>query len=375
MKSASSVPFVLAASLIFGFLTLNAQSGTPQGAAQVGPKTTDQAFKNIQVLKAIPADQLIPAMQFITASLGVECDFCHVQGAFEKDDKKPKQTARKMMQMMFAINKDNFDGHREVTCYSCHRGHNKPLGTPVIAEEEVKPEAVAEGLEQSGPAADPILDKYVQSLGGTAAINKVSSRVEKGVAKIPGGREFPIDVFVKAPDKRISILHLPNGDSITAYDGQKGWLGSPGRPAHEMSTAESQAARLDAELHLATEIRHIFQDFKVGVAEKIGGREATLVIASREGQPPVKLYFDRDSGLLLRMVRYTESPLGLNPTQIDYSDYRDESGVKTPFRWTIARPGGRFTIQINKIQQNVPVDDAKFQEPPAPSEPEAASPN
>ncbi|PYX86972.1 MAG: hypothetical protein DMG68_13380, partial [Acidobacteria bacterium] len=156
---------------------------------------------------------------------------------------------------------------------------------------------------------------------------------------------------------------------------QKGWLGSPGRPAHEMSTAESQAARLDAELHLATEIRHIFQDFKVGVAEKIGGREATLVIASREGQPPVKLYFDRDSGLLLRMVRYTESPLGLNPTQIDYSDYRDESGVKTPFRWTIARPGGRFTIQINKIQQNVPVDDAKFQEPPAPSEPEAASPN
>ena len=61
------------------------------------PKTTDQAFKNIQILKGIPADQLIPTMQFISASLGVECEYCHVEGAFDKDDKKPKQTARKMM--------------------------------------------------------------------------------------------------------------------------------------------------------------------------------------------------------------------------------------------------------------------------------------
>ncbi|MGA8764338.1 MAG: photosynthetic reaction center cytochrome c subunit family protein, partial [Candidatus Sulfotelmatobacter sp.] len=80
-----------------------AQSGAAP-AAPSGPKMAEEQFKNIQVLKGVPADQLIPAMQFITASLGVECDFCHVQGAFEKDDKKTKQTARKMMEMMFAIN-------------------------------------------------------------------------------------------------------------------------------------------------------------------------------------------------------------------------------------------------------------------------------
>src|SRR6201987_5050559 len=79
------------------------------------PQTAEQVYKNIQVLKGVPADQLIPAMQFITASLGVECQFCHEEGAFEKDDKKPKQTARKMIAMMFATNKDNFEGHREVT--------------------------------------------------------------------------------------------------------------------------------------------------------------------------------------------------------------------------------------------------------------------
>src|SRR6202451_942495 len=114
-------------------------AGRPaQAPPSTGPKTAVQQFKNIQVLKDIPADQLIPAMQFITASLGVECEFCHVQGAFEKDDKKPKETARKMMTMMLAINKDNFEGHREVTCYSCHRGSIDPVGTPLVMAEEPK---------------------------------------------------------------------------------------------------------------------------------------------------------------------------------------------------------------------------------------------
>src|ERR1700675_3955163 len=109
-------------------------------------------------------------MQFITAALGVECGFCHVQGAFEKDDKKPKQTARKMMAMMFAINKDNFEGHREVTCYSCHRGSTDPVGTPpVMAEEpketmgEAKSEAEksedAAAKEMTGPSIEKLLEK------------------------------------------------------------------------------------------------------------------------------------------------------------------------------------------------------------------------
>src|SRR5436305_4933305 len=79
----------------------------PAGArpnTPMAPKRADEQFKNIQVLKEIPADSLLPAMQFISASLGVECEFCHVQGAFEKDDKKPKQTARRMIEMMSAIN-------------------------------------------------------------------------------------------------------------------------------------------------------------------------------------------------------------------------------------------------------------------------------
>src|SRR6267378_1400215 len=102
------------------------------------PKMTEQAFKNIQVLKGLPADQLIPSMQFISASLGVECDYCHVESAFDKDDKKPKPIARKMIQMMFAINQDNFEGRREVTCNSCHRGSPHPADTPAIGGEAAR---------------------------------------------------------------------------------------------------------------------------------------------------------------------------------------------------------------------------------------------
>ncbi len=85
-------------------------------------KTAGEAFKNIQVLKDIPASELIPSMRYMAASLGVGCDYCHQADHFDNDDKPTKQRARNMMKMMFAINQDNFNGKREVTCYTCHRG-------------------------------------------------------------------------------------------------------------------------------------------------------------------------------------------------------------------------------------------------------------
>jgi photosynthetic reaction center cytochrome c subunit len=338
------------------------------------PKTAEQAFKNIGVLKEVPADQLIPAMQFINAALGVECDFCHVQGAFDKDDKKPKATARKMMQMMFAINKDNFEGHREVTCYSCHRGAAKPQTIPAIVAEEHGP-SEAENAERTTPpalpTADQVIDKYIQALGGAAAIETISTRVEQGSADF-GGHEVPVEVFAKAPDQRATAMHLPKGDSVTASNGNEGWLAAPGRPVRDMSSSELAAAKLDADLHFATDIKRIFNGLKVERADKIAGRDVYVVVANWEGRPPVELYFEQQSGLLARMVRYSDSPLGLNPTQIDYADYRRQNGVSFPFRWTIARPGGSFTIQVQQAQQNVVIDDARFVKPAEAAAPKAA---
>jgi photosynthetic reaction center cytochrome c subunit len=355
-----------------------AQSGgAPVAANGAGPKKAEEQFKNIQVLKGIPADQLIPGMQFITASLGVECEFCHVEGAFEKDDKKPKQTARKMMEMMFAINKDNFEGHREVTCYSCHRGSTDPVGTPVVMGEELKAgmgegktaeEKKGEGAdakEGSGPTADQLIDKYLQAVGGAAAVEKITSRVMKGAITF-GDRNVPIEIFSKDPDKRISFTHTPDGDSVTAFDGHEGWLGVPGRPVREMHGPDIDGASMDADLHFAAHLKAMFSEVQVRGTEKVGDHDTHLVIGQREGKPPLKLYFDEQTGLLVRLVRYGETPLGRMPTQIDYADYREAGGVRIPFRWTLARPSGRFTIQVSEVKANVPVDDAKFAKPPAP---------
>jgi photosynthetic reaction center cytochrome c subunit len=356
-----------------------AQSGAVAHGAQsinaTGSKTAEQQFKNIQVLKDIPGDQLIPAMQFITASLGVECEFCHVQGAMEKDDKKQKQTARKMMLMMFAINKDNFEGHREVTCYSCHRGSSDPAGTPPVmtaetkpaTDEAKKPAGGSEAKEASGPTADQLIEKYVKAVGGTEAIDKVTSRVMKGTITF-GDRNIPIEIYSKDPDKRISFTHTPDGDSITAFDGHEGWLGVPGRPVREMHGPDIDAAAIDADLHFAAHLKDMFSKAEVRGTEKVGDRDAYLVVGEREGKTPLRLYFDEQSGLLVRLVRFGETPLGRLPTQIDYADYREAGGVKTPFRWTLARPSGRFTIQVSEVKVNVPVDDAKFAKPAAPPE-------
>jgi|SRR5579862_358971 len=352
-----------------------AQSAVSTANADAGPKTTEQQYKNIQVLKGIPADQLIPAMQFITASLGVECEFCHVEGAFEKDDKKSKQTARKMMGMMFAIDADDFDGHREVTCYSCHRGNIHPVATPPVMAEGVKPvlnenapAAQAEGGETKivgGPAAEDLLDKYLQAAGGAAAIDKVTTRVMKGTITF-GDRNVPIDIFSKEPDKRISVTHTPDGDSVTAFDGKEGWLVAPKRAVHAMHGSDIDAAAMDADLHFPAHLKGLLSKAEVKGTQTIDGRDAYFVEGERDGKPPLKLYFDEKSGLLVRLIRYGDTPLGLLPTQLDYTDYREVGGVRVPFRWTLSRPGGKFTIKLTDVKQNVPVDDRTFAKPSGP---------
>ena len=317
------------------------------------PKLSEEAFKNIQTLKGIPAEQLIPAMQLISFSLGVECSFCHVEGALEKDDKKPKQTARKMMQMMVAINQANFDGMRKVTCYSCHRGSTRPVNTP-SAEVETPP-----STDYVVPQVDQILTRHVDAIGGSQAIEKLTSRVEKGHVTL-AGRQFPIEIFSKVPGKRLSVIHLPNGDSVTAYDGMSGWTSSANRPVRAIPSTDMASARLEADLQLPLHLKQLFSELKADTPEKIGDRAVYVISAFHAGELAAKFYFDQNSGLLFRLLRYVNSPLGQNPTQIDYADYRERDGVKMPFLVTISRFRSRLLIQIDEANNNVPVNDAKF---------------
>ena len=336
-----------------------------QTSATGSGKKTEEVFKNIQVLKGIPSEQLIPAMEFMESSLGVQCSFCHVEGHFDKDDKKEKQTAREMMEMMFAINA-SFEGRREVTCYSCHRGVAKPVATPVIgneAETDAKRGASqGQALPTGLPTADELIDKYVAALGGAAAIQKLTSRVEKGTA-VAGDKTVSVEIFAQAPDKWALVRQLAEGQSTEVYDGHSGWYGIPGRPARAMHPGDVEAARMDADLQFPLHMEEKFPELRVEYPEMINGSEAYVMFASRDDQPAATFYFDEQSGLLIRVVRYAESPLGLNPSQVEYADYRDVDGVQVPFRVTMSDPEDAATIQFEQIRQNVAIDGAVFSKP------------
>jgi photosynthetic reaction center cytochrome c subunit len=356
-----------------------ADPAAPQSSASEPAKTAEQVYKNIEVLKGVPAGQVIPAMQFITASLGVQCTFCHVEDHFEKDDKRPKQVARNMMQMMFALNQNDFEGRREVTCYSCHRGAPNPLVTPLVgAELQVNPAAAAPAngdataapkLPANLPTVTRLLGNYVRALGGSAAIEKITTRVAKGSAT-SRGQQQTVEIFTQAPNQQSILRHMSSAaSSVTTFDGHAGWSIVSGHPPREMHDADIAAARMDADLQFPLHIQQLFPELRLEYPEKIADREAYLLLAIREGQPPVKLYFDEQSSLLIRMVRYAETPLGRNPTQIDYADYREVDGVQTPFRVTTSQPGNTSTIQFDEVQQNLPIDPAKFAKPQPTTDP------
>jgi hypothetical protein len=326
-------------------------------------------FKNLQVLKDIPPDQLIPAMQFITASLGVECEFCHVRDAFDKDDKQTKQTARRMMQMMFDLDASQFHGERAVTCYTCHRGSAKPVSIPMVdstapyvSEARVAAEPAAEGRTNL-PLADDVIEKYIQAVGGASAIQNVSSRVETGTVTFGVGPGFPIEIITRSPSRQAMIVHLPAGDSSTVFDSQSGWSRSPAGPVRDMPQADIEGAKLDADLQFPINVKKKFQKLKAIRTEKVSDHDVILLFATNSSGPPVELYFDRQTGLLLRQLRFGSSPLGLNPTQIDYGDYKTFDGAQVPLHLVITRPHRTMDIHLLQVTNNVPVDDAKFARP------------
>jgi hypothetical protein len=133
-----------------------------------------------------------------------------------------------------------------------------------------------------------------------------------------------------------------------------------------MSSSDRELAKLDADLQLAINLKQTFEELKVDRQENVLDRKAYVILGLAKGIPPVQLYFDVSSGLLVRDVRYIESLLGMNPVQTDYFDYQEVGGVKVPFRWIVSRPNSHFEIRVTKAQPNVSIDQSKFAKPTAP---------
>ena len=366
-------------SVAFGFVLMAALcAGAQQGGPpQLAGKTAEQAYQNIQVLKGVPAEQVVPAMRVIAGSLGVGCAFCHVQGQFDKDDKATKKTARLMMTMMMDINKNSFAGRQQVTCFTCHNRSNEPASTMAFAELTATamqaPAGVpaAEGAAPQGPSVDQILASYVQALGGEQAIRKVTSRTITATRDVPGGGggapgQAQIEEYHKAPNVTAAIVHAPNGaTTATGFDGTTGWTQDAKGAVKDLTETDEARAARGSDLYEALNLSQEYGSLNARGTAKVGDHDAYVVVGVPQGDQPERLFFDTKTGLLLRKITVMPTPVGNLPTQVDYDDYRDTgSGVKAPFLIRVSNaPDNRVTTRVQKVQDNAPIDSGKLAKP------------
>ena len=351
-----------------------------QSAPAAKPVMAEDVFKNVQVLRGIPVDEFMATMGFIAASLSLNCLDCHTQDsgsdpAKYAEDTPIKQTARKMLLMVKSINAQNFGGVRTVTCYTCHRSDVAPRFTPSLAEQYGTPSErdpndveVEQQPDPTAPTADRILDKYIQALGGEQRLASLTSFTATGTYSgyDTDFAKKPAEVYAKAPGLRTTVIHPPIGAGSTVFDGRNGWIAEANSllPLLTLTGGELDAATMEAELAFPAKIKQYLTGWRAGFPPMtLEDRNVVVVQGTAPAGSRVKLFFDKDSGLLVRMVMFTTTVIGVNPREIDYSDYRDIAGVKVPFKWTAVWTDGRSEFEMTDIKPNVAIDAAKFAKP------------
>ena len=372
---------------LLGATLARGQTGAAAPAGQ-SPILSEQAFTNVQVLRGIPVKEFMETMGFFAAALSLNCSDCHSQASASNwanyaDDTPIKQQTRRMIVMVNTINKANFGGARGVTCYTCHRGSQRPKVIPSLAQQYAAPpdedpdEIVPLAAVRVTMTAEQILDRYIQAIGGAAAAARLTSYTAKGTYEgfDSDFEQVPVDIYAKAPDMRATVIHMRAGDSSTTYDGREAWAAGPQdlTPVTLISlVGDSLAgARLDARLAFSGRIKQILTDWRTGFPQlRIDDRPVDVI----EGRTPdgsgVKLYFDRETGFLVRSVRYSRTAVGTVPVNVIYSNYGDVAGlgVKIPYTWQVTWTNGRGTYNVTSLQPNVTIDAARFGRPTPPSQ-------
>jgi Photosynthetic reaction centre cytochrome C subunit len=355
---------------------------TPANGQQK-PLMAEDVFKNVQLLRGIPVKEFMNTMGFFSAATNLNCIDCHSPQSDSLDgyaiDTPLKQTTRKMIAMVNALNKASFGGQRRVTCYTCHRATDRPEAVPSLVDQysvpvddpdrvEIVRGASAVSVKPVSP--DQILDKYIVAIGGAAALAKLTSFTAKGTYEgyETLSEKVPVEIFAKDPNQLTTVVHTQNGDSVTTYDGARGWIAAADKLMRVLPLAggDLEGAKMDALLAFPARIKQEFQ-WRTGFPSvRVDDRPVQVIQNAARGDAGAKLYFDGQSGLLVRQVRYVDTAVGVIPTRIDYSDYRDVAGVKVPFRRVVTWTDGRSTIELSEVQPNARIEAAKFAEPPPP---------
>lgn len=354
-------------------------------AAQDNPgrlQMAEDVFKDVQILKGMPVDQFMGTMGFFSASLGLNCTDCHVEEsggnwARYADNTPRKQMSRRMMTMVNTINQTNFGGRQVVTCTTCHRGVTRPMIMPSLDALYASPPPDEPGnpIQQAAgqPPANEILDRYLQALGGAQRVGALTSFTARGnYAAFDDTDKSPTEIWAKAPGQYAIIAHTDNGDTTWTFDGRSAWIAAPPTdkpvPLLAITGQEFDGVKLQAEAFFPARIKQALTNWRTGFPTFINGHDVNIVQGTTANGGTATLCFDAESGLLVRLVRFSNSPVGRVVTRVDYSDYREVAGVKIPFKWVVSWLDGRSTYELNSVQPNIPIDESRFAKP-APSTP------
>lgn len=339
--------------------------------------TAEQAGKNIKVLKGMPNAQLIPAMRFMSASLGVRCEYCHVSkdGQFDAaaEDKKEKQTARDMIRMVREINRTNFKGEAQVSCYTCHVGHPFPQRFPALPVAMATP--APENLPvQSSPASSSfprgtaVIANYIAAIGGQDAIDRIKSCVMSGTFVTASGVSGSYETQQVAPNKGYESIMTSRGGRERIVNDTSGWE-KTSFGVSDLLADQVLDTQLSLPLLLDIQLKRQYVEAEVSAKEKINDRDAYVLDATRKDDKRERLYFDVENGLLLRRISYTATMIGIIPEQIDFADYGEIDGLKVPFSvrlFTCDPTNPTNTRTFKDVTFNVPVSESKFTKPTKP---------
>jgi len=352
----------------------------PQSAQN--EKTVEQTRKNIQVLKGLPESQLFLVMNFVATSLGVQCNFCHVQQGkdpktgftkwvWESDDKPEKQTARRMMQMVLSIKANDRVDFREnpVTCYTCHRGQTQPVGLPPMplarSGHEPGPNDAVPTVRPASLSVDQIFAKYVEAVGGSA-VTSTKTLVLKSKRQASQDRNWPNEITLSIPDRFLIVATTPQGTVRQIVNGDKGSV-MIGANVRNLTPSEASGAKRSFEELFSVVKVKISPGMRSAGVQKVGDREAYVVEQITDSKTE-RYYFDSQTGLLLRKITINQTVLVPFPEQIDFEDYRDVDGVKVPFiiRYSAIDTYDSWTRTFTEIKRNAVLGDTLFAIPIAP---------
>ncbi len=351
-------------------------------------KTVEQVGKNIKVLNGLPESQLIPVMNFFSASMGRRCNYCHVnnqgQWDYASDAKPEKAAAREMVKLVMDINKTTERLKLDpVSCYTCHRGRTSPQSIPALPLPLPSPAPNGGGAggptpgaspqaspspTPALPSADEIFSKYAAALGGQTAIDKLKSRTAKGTVTQANGNSFQFELTQAAPDKFYLLVTTPQGTIERGYNGQVGWEKTT-RGVRAITAAELINFKAANGLFTLLNLKEQYSKPPRVRKDKLGERDVYIVDGTTPDNRRMRLYFDAVSGLLLRRTMTMPTMIGIIPDQIDLEDYREVEGLKFPF--TLRAAGIEVgnptsTRTFTEVKVNVPVDESKFNMPPTP---------